>query len=171
MGNHRLNPAPREYARFVSLNRRTRRGAKSAPGANSPPEVESWLIRAAGKIDDFLLLTEEFFWRIRATGAPLDRASLHVGTLHPQITGYAWNWLSSDGILDEVIVDQRSRAEDAFRRNPLYLIFEHGEVVRGSPSDPGDRARFPLFADLHEQGVTDYIARLERLEAATPSAA
>lgn len=159
MGEHRLNPAPREYARFVSLSRRTRRGATSAPEANSPREVEDWLIREAGKIDDFLLLTEEFFWRIRATGAPLDRASLHVGTLHPQISGYAWNWLSSDGILDEVIVDQRSRAEDAFRRNPLFLVFESGEVVRGDPSSPRDRARFPLFRDLHKQGVADYIAR------------
>ncbi|MEL7463111.1 MAG: adenylate/guanylate cyclase domain-containing protein [Pseudomonadota bacterium] len=158
MGNA-FDPAPREYAAFVSTNRRTRRGAAAAPASNTAAEVEAWLIHDAPKIDDFLLLTEEFFWRIVATGAPLNRASVHVGTLHPQLAGYGWNWLSSDEILDEVIVDIRSRDQDAFRKNPLFLAFEHGETVRARPGDPATRERFPICVDLHEQGVTDYIAR------------
>ncbi|MEO1610898.1 MAG: adenylate/guanylate cyclase domain-containing protein, partial [Pseudomonadota bacterium] len=144
---HAIDPAPREYAPFVSLNRRSRRGASAAPPANTAAEVEAWLIHDAPKIDDFLLLTEEFFWRIVATGAPLNRASLHVGTLHPQLAGYGWNWLSSDEILDEVIVDIRSRNQDAFRKNPLFLAFEYGETVRAAPTEPAMRERFPICVD------------------------
>ena len=156
---HKFDPAPREFPPFVTATRRTRRGSAAAPDANTAAEVEEWLIHDATRIDDFLLLIEEFLWRIVATGAPLNRASLHVGTLHPQLAGYGWNWLSSDQILDEVIVDMRSREQDAFRRNPLFLAFENGRTVRASPADPDARARFPLFEDLHARGVTDYIAR------------
>ncbi|MEM8753243.1 MAG: adenylate/guanylate cyclase domain-containing protein, partial [Pseudomonadota bacterium] len=88
-----------------------------------------------------------------------DRASLHVGTLHPQISGYGIIWLSSDRIVDEVEVDLRSLTQSAYKENPLYLVFESGETVRADPRDPAARSRFPLFDDLHEAGVTDYFAR------------
>lgn len=159
MSLDQIDPAPRSYARFVTVHRRARRGPSCAPKTTTAAEIEDWLIRDAPKITDFLSLSEEFFWRIVASGAPLNRASLHVGTLHPQLAGYSWNWLSSDEIIDEVIVQLASRQEDSFRKNPLFQVFELGETVRGSPQNEEDRARYSLFVDLHEQGVTDYIAR------------
>ncbi|MEM7523705.1 MAG: adenylate/guanylate cyclase domain-containing protein [Pseudomonadota bacterium] len=159
MRSDNIDPAPRKYANFVTINRRMSRGPSCAPEVTTAAEIEDWLLRDAPQIDDFLLLVEEFFWRIVASGAPLNRASLHVGTLHPQIAGYGMNWMSSDQILDEVVVDLQSRKQDSFILNPLYLVFEKGETVRGDPRDAAARERFPLFSDLYEQGVTDYLAR------------
>ena len=159
MRRQSFDPAPRSYVRFVTPVRRSRRGPACAPAACSGAELEDWLVHEALFIDDFMALTEEFFWRIRATGAPLDRASFHVGTLHPQIAGYAWNWLSSDEIIDEVIVGSEARSQEAFLRNPLHRTFDYGETVRGDPREPETAERFPLLADLARQGVTDYVCR------------
>lgn len=154
-----IDPAPRSYASFVQVRRRSRAGRAAAPETTTIAEIETWLLSEAMAFEDFMTLAEAFFWRIVAAGAPLNRASLHVGTLHPQLAGYSWNWLSSDELMDELVVMIARRDESAYIRSPLYAVFEHGETVRGDPRDPAARARFPLFDDLHEQGVTDYIAR------------
>lgn len=154
-----FDPAPRRYARFVTAVRRSARGPSSAPAETTAAAIEAWLLGGASGEDDALALIESFFWRLRAAGLAVDRGSFHVGTLHPQIAGYAWNWLASDGLIDEVIVGPEAQLQAAFLANPLHPVFDRGETVRGSPARAEDRARFPLFEDLHQQGLTDYVAR------------
>lgn len=154
-----LDPAPRSYARYVTAVRRSTRGPAAAPDRTDPAGIERWLLGPALEEADAMLLIETFLWILRAAGIPLDRASFHVGTLHPQIAGYAWNWRAEDRITDEVIVGPEARSQEAYLRNPLAPVFDRGETARGNPQDEADRARFPLFEDLAPQGVTDYVAR------------
>ena len=111
------------------------------------------------RYEDFAKLYEELVWRGIASGAPISRATVHVGTLHPQLSGYSWNFELLDGCVDEIVVDRQASATKSFTLNPLYRVFNHGETVRVAPQDPEDAKRFPLMAELAEQGVTDYIAR------------
>ncbi len=154
-----FDPAPRSYAPFVSAVRRSARGPASAPAETTVAETVDWLLQNRTVDDDPLAMIESFFWRLRAAGLPVDRGSFHVGTLHPQIAGYAWNWRAADGLTDEVIVSPGADGQDAYLRNPLRPVFEKGEAVRGSPARAEDRARFRMFEELHAQGVTDYVCR------------
>ena len=152
--DRQLDPSPRSYPAMVSL---LRRGAfdRRAIGSQTLPAIRNWLLGEAVAESDLLDLFQSFLWRLVAAGMPLDRASLHVGTLHPQLFGYAWNWNIDDGLCDEVKVDEAVLATDAYRKNPLFRVVEHGERFRARITESESS---PLLADLCRQGMTEYAA-------------
>lgn len=152
-----LDPAPRRYSPGVALLRRSDRGAAAAPIATTVSDVEAWLLSDAMSEDDLLPLFEALAWRLAAAGLSLDRASLHIGTLHPQLYGFAWNWSRLDGLCDELKVPEAALGSDSYRRTPLFRAIEHGEAFRGDLTDPAIRERFPFMAELAGQGFTDYV--------------
>lgn len=151
------DPAPRRYSPGVTLLRRSDGGPALAAAATSLAETEAWLLADAISEDDLLALFESLVWRLVAAGLPLDRASLHVGTLHPQIYGFAWSWNRLDGFCDELRVPEAALASDSYRSNPLFKAVEGGEPFRGDLTDPATLAAFPLMAELAQQGFTDYV--------------
>ena len=153
-----LDPAPRQYPAAVTLVRRSARGPAAAPAVVSFADIETWLLHEAAAEKDMLLFLESFVWRVVAAGGALARVSLHIGTLHPQLVGFAWNWNINDGLCDEVKVAEAATIADAFTRNPLYRVFGFGEIIRRQPHTPEAQAEFPLMAELAEAGMTDYIA-------------
>ncbi len=154
----RLDPAPRSYSSAVTLLRRSAGGPDRAPERTTVEEIEAWLFGEAMRLDDILPLFESLAWRLVAAGLPLDRASLHVGTLHPQLFGFAWNWSAIDGLCDEIKVSEAALKTDAYRRNPLFQVIERGEAFRGDTRDPAVVGRFPLLAEVAAQGIVEYIA-------------
>jgi len=158
MPTPRPNPTPRSYPPFVTLLRRAEKGDQRAPATSSLAEIEAWLLSSALSETDLLVLFDSLAWRLVAAGLPLDRASLHVGTLHPQLFGFAWNWARGDGLCDEVKVSEASLQTEAYRRNPLFRVIEHGETVRGRTADTEVVARFPILAELAAQDFTEYAA-------------
>jgi adenylate cyclase len=105
-----------------------------------------------------VLLFEQFVWRMIAAGLPLDRASVHVGTLHPQLIGFAWNWLINDGYCDEIKVTEATNTTDSYTKSALYRVLEFGEAVQRKTRDPAAQAEFPIMKEFAEQGLTEYIA-------------
>ncbi len=158
MHSRPIDPAPRRYPDFVYLYARAQRGPSAAPETNSVEDIMDWLIEGALGEPDLISLFETLVWRAVAAGLSLDRASLHVGTLHPQLLGFAWNWNREDGFVDEVRVEEGSTQTDAFKRNPLFRVIRLGERVRRDPQNPAAAQEFPLMAELRDQGFTDYIA-------------
>jgi adenylate cyclase len=139
------------------LVRRSARGAAAAPARATIDGIEDWLLGEALRLDDLLLLFEALAWRLVAAGLPLDRASLHVGTLHPQVFGLQMLWRRADGLCDEATVAERALRNDAYLRSPLRRAIEHGESIRARTDDPAMAERFPLIAELAGQGITDYM--------------
>lgn len=158
MAKHKIDPSPRDYPVFVALIRRGDRGAAAAPAHNSFDDIERWLLGDAAREDELLPLVETMIWRLVAAGVPLDRVSLHVGTLHPQLLGFAWNWNSADGLCDEVRVAEGSMKTDTYLRNPLHRVIDHGETVVIDTAEPGARDRFRLVGDLIDAGIRAYVA-------------
>ncbi|QQS12776.1 MAG: adenylate/guanylate cyclase domain-containing protein [Rhodospirillales bacterium] len=150
--------SPRKYPPAVTLIRRSTAGPASAPERCDSDAIEAWLLGPAAREDDLLALFESLMWRLVAAGLALDRASLHVGTLHPQVFGFAWNWNRADGGCDEVRVGEAALASDAYRRNPLFGVIENGLAFRARTDDPPVAARYPLMAELATQGITEYVA-------------
>ncbi len=153
-----LDPAPRRYPQGVMLVRRSSLGTAAARGSTSFAAIESWLLHEAALERDMLLFVESFIWRLVAAGAPIERMSLHIGTLHPQLVGFAWNWNSVDGFCDEVKVAESANQSDSFRRNPLFRVFNFGETIRRDPRTPEAQAEFAMMAELAALGLTDYVA-------------
>ena len=153
-----LDPAPRHYPPTVSLVRRSARGPAAAPAGITVPQIEQWLLRDAAREPEMVRLFESFVWRMVAAGLPIDRTTVHVGTLHPQLVGYAWSWLINDGLCDEVKADDRTDESEGYLRSALYRVIEFGEVVRRRVDDPAAQAEFPLLAELAEIGITEYVA-------------
>ncbi|MBL6432336.1 MAG: hypothetical protein HPM95_19710 [Alphaproteobacteria bacterium] len=142
----------------MTVMRRSSRYADAPPPACFHVDIEDWLLTAALDQSDLLYLFEDFVWRLVDAGLPLDRASLHIGTLHPQLYGFGFNWERKDRICDEIKVAQETLASDAYRKNPLYQVIEHGETVRIHLSDARAVARYPLMADLAKAGFNAYVA-------------
>ena len=151
-----IDPSPRSYPNMVTLLRRG--DFDLALPASTSEELEAWLLDEAAKQDDLLSLFQEFVWRLIAAGFSIDRASLHVGTLHPELYGYAWNWNLDDGFCDEVKVDEAVLATDAYRKNPLFRVIEYGEFFRGKTNSDDKDQQSPLLAELASQGITEYAA-------------
>lgn len=154
-----LEPAPRSYPELVTLLRRSSRYAAHPPVFDDTQPARDWLLGAALNGEDLMLLFEEFLWRLIAGGLPLDRASLHVGTLHPQLYGFAWNWEREDSLCDEVKVHEKMLSSDAYQKNPLFRVIEHGEIFRARCDDPETAARYPLTRELADKGYTDYVSQ------------
>ena len=153
-----IDPSPRSYPRFVTLMRRSSDGRDAAPAETTAAAIEAWLLADAIAIEDLLPLYESLVWRMVAAGLPLARASVHVGTLHPQLLGFAWNWNAGDGLTDEVKVDAFALQTDQYKRNPLYRVIEHGEHFRLDTADPDVAGRYPITTELAGQGITEYCA-------------
>jgi adenylate cyclase len=81
-----------------------------------------------------------------------------MGTLHPQLIGFAWNWKSDDKFVDEVKVAEAAALSESFLRNPLFRVREHGETIRRDPRAPGVAEEFPILGELAADGIVDYIA-------------
>jgi len=121
-------------------------------------EIREWLLKEALAEDDFLLLMQALVWRLVAAGLPLDRVTVHVGTLHPQLLGFYWHWKRSDGLVDELTVKQGSLSTDRFRRSPLALVIGRGERFRARTDDLELVGRYPLLRDLDAEGIREYCA-------------
>ncbi len=152
-----IDPAPRSYPDAVWLLRRSTRGRSVVPESQTVAQIEAWLLEEAVRVGSLLDLLEMFVWRLVVAGLPLDRASLHTGTLHPQLVGFAWNWNIADGIVDEVKVGEANLSTDSFKRSPLAIVFQTGNPVVINPMQT-DAARFNLTDDLRKLGITQYLA-------------
>ena len=153
----KLDPAPRSYPPAVTLVRRAQRHGESIPNLTTAAAIEEWLLSSAIRENDLLGLFHMFVVRLVTAGLPLERVSLHVGTLHPQLIGFGWVWEQSDGLCDEFQVAEAALRSHAYRLNPLYRVIEYGEKVRCRTADPAAIERFPLVRELASQGITDYL--------------
>lgn len=149
---------PRHYPTLVTLIRRISNGPSVAPAQTTCAEIRDWLLTDAIGEEDLLPLIEALVWRMTAAGLPVDRVTVHVGTLHPQLLGFYWHWDRGDGLVDELKVDQAGFGLDRYRRSPLSVVIRKGETFRARTDDPKMAARYPLLTDLREQGLADYTA-------------
>ena len=148
---------PRRYAPGVKLLQR-RTFQLDLQTRLSPTDIKRWMLGAASKTVSASVLTEEFACRLAQAGLGVSRLSLNVGILHPQLFGYAWNWSSLDGICDEIQIPEETLYSDAYRKNPLFRVMEHGEVLRLMLTTEKAKAQSPLMGELAAANYTEYVA-------------
>ncbi len=168
---HSEDPYPRKYAPGVRLVQRQRFELDLKASTNAEG-IESWLLRDASKTASAHALVAEFAGQLARSSFGVDRFTVIVGTLHPQVRRYAWSWNTQDGICDEIQVGEETLTSAEYRNNPIYKVVEFGEVVRVMLSGETAEAHSPLMHELAADGFSEYVAlplsaRGEKYNAAT----
>lgn len=124
--------------------------------ASDLQKLTEWLIDGARTAPSPPQMMAETCERLVAAGLPLWRVGLFIRTLHPDIIGRNLIWRPGAEVeIGSAHYEVLNSPE--FLNSPLAIVFREGREVRAVLDGP-DGKRFPLFDDLREEGVTDYIA-------------
>jgi adenylate cyclase len=119
-------------------------------------KITDWLVDGARSAGSPSRMMAEICERLVAAGLPLWRVGVFVRTLHPDIYGYNFIWRLGAEV-EMGTVDFNILGSPLFMNSPLMIVFMEGKEVRGRLEELKG-SRFPIFDDLHAEGVTDYIA-------------
>src|SRR5260221_480784 len=119
--------------------------------------VVTWILSEGRLIAQPTRLVEGLIQALRSAGAPIDRFTLGVGTLHPHIAAWSVSWHVKTGRVDYALRDRGVFMSDSYLGGPVQIVRERGEIVRRRLNDVGadDHA---LYHDLVAEGMTDYLA-------------
>jgi adenylate cyclase len=120
-----------------------------------------WLVREAAGQPYFDNIFGELCERLLADGLPLDRATLHVRTLHPQFVGARVLWRPGIGELEIARLSHTEIDDPRFRHNPIRALYEGAEGIRrrfGLAQPEAGGEEYAIYEDLRAEGFTDYVA-------------
>jgi adenylate cyclase len=123
-----------------------------------PGPVLDWLIHDARWLPGGRELLSQLAIRLNEAGLPLARASFHFRTLHPQLFGIGVYWQRDGGDIRVFRAERGIERTDLFLKSPMRVLFEGAGAVRQRLDLPQLEFAFPLFEELREQGLTDYVA-------------
>lgn len=122
-------------------------------------KVSMWLQQAALNGEGLETLVQGFCERLAAAGMPLIRVHLSFSVLHPLYDALGFTWMRGQGTTVEGYrAERESDDNDRFLKSPYYYLLSHnlGHMRRHISADTPNE--FPVFEQLKEIGVTDYIA-------------
>jgi adenylate cyclase len=122
------------------------------------PDLVRWLLVDARRLRRDAILVDELGWRLVGAGVPVWRMTLHVGTLHPQILGFAWRWSRETGRTEVLRISHGTRTSEDFLKSPIKSVIGEGKTVRYRLERGEGIADYPLLADVARAGGTDYFA-------------
>ena len=125
------------------------------------PEVAAitdWLVEQGLMRTGFDQLVEGFCHRLRAIDVPVWRAFVSADTLHPRIRGMGCSWREDQGLRSDVYI-HRLNPPEAYLQSPFKRMLDRGLNELRVRLDGSEPIEFPLLEELHDQGVTDYLAQ------------
>ncbi|TCU22407.1 adenylate cyclase [Rhizobium azibense] len=119
-------------------------------------KILDWLINETRNqrfIDNILV---EMCERLRASGVPVARATMHFRTLHPQWLGARILWRPGLQEANITTFGYGVETTSQFLNSPMNEIFSGGQEVRQNLEK--EVASYPLYGELQGEGLTDYVA-------------
>ena len=107
-----------------------------------------------------------FCRRTVEAGFPARRFNMSIGTLHPRLGARSYIWRPEGLTTDEFLRRRSDEESEAYVRSPIYHLRRSGDLRLRRRLDAGAPDDFPLLAELREEGMTEYVARLVRFAAA-----
>jgi adenylate cyclase len=154
-GSARPPPISRDHIVILDV---VTRPPEDRPAQDSVDEIAEWLVGPARQIDSGTASFDEFAWRLLASGMPLLRVTLHVGTIHPQFLGSTIVWWRDTGQTTQVMIGHEIGDAIPYGKNPVRRVCEGGETLRRRLDLPDEQLDFDVLIELRERGGTDYIA-------------
>ncbi len=119
--------------------------------------IVSWLLEERLNIGRTSYLLTLYCQRLREIGLPVDRATIHMPQLHPQIVARSLLWLRETGGSVETGHRHGDRSQDFYLRSPVRIIYEGGAKVHSRIASLNGPHEFPIIDDLHRDGYADYL--------------
>jgi adenylate cyclase len=129
---------------------------KSQARATAAPLID-WLLETRLRRLRATLLFDQFCRRLRDLEVPIDRATLHIPQLHPQLRSVTMSWDVESGGAIETGRLHGIEATDYFLQSPVRLVFEGEPTVRRRLEAPDCPMDFPVLQDLAAAGYRDYL--------------
>ena len=122
--------------------------------------IAAWLLEDERiKSSRTTILLDLYVRRLIDAGLPIDRATLHIQQLHPQLGARTVLWEREAGGAVETGLDHRVRHAPAFINSPVKRMYDGCPAIRRRLEDPDCQMDFPILSDLKEKGLTDYTMR------------
>jgi adenylate cyclase len=128
-----------------------------ASPANNDCPVFGWVENFGRYADGIPSLVTEVCNRFVDNGLPLERVSIVMRTLHPQIAVSGYMWRAGEKELSMFSADHQTQTRESYQRSPVRSIFEGSPGLRRRLADPECPRDFPILVDLDREGVTDYL--------------
>ena len=120
--------------------------------------LADWLLRDAWKAASSSELAEKFLGFLRSSGYPLDRSTIIMPTLHPQIFATVLVWRADTAGIRVVYEPHDILHQPKFADSPFAPIIRGAGGVRRRLEDADCKLDFPVVRDLQKEGATDYVA-------------
>jgi adenylate cyclase len=119
-----------------------------------------WLVRETQGQPFLDNLYAEFCERLRDEGLPLDRATMHLRTLHPQFMGARLLWRPGMKEAELATVGHTMFDDPRFLNSPIHALYEGADGIRQrlDLQSSGEGEEYGIYADLRAEGMTDYMA-------------
>jgi len=130
-------------------------------------KLASWLAKVGLEGRAETVLVEGFCQRAVAAGLPLVRAIVFIDTLHPIHEGRAFRWEREkpEATLTEYGRSTEGEAAERWRTNPFFRMLADGESLMRRRIEAEGEVEFPMFAELREASITDFVAIINRFAA------
>jgi adenylate cyclase len=137
---------------------------KHSTSATLLEEVVQWLNLQALNDASLETIARGTCERLAAAGLPLARAYMSFSMLHPLYRAVGYLWERGTGFSMEKHRHVRGGVEaDRFLKSPFYHLLKNDlPHLRRRIQNTGGPVEFPVFTELREQGITDYLAYTRR---------
>jgi adenylate cyclase len=117
----------------------------------------------AGAVD--VAIVNSVCERLVAGGVPLCRLVIGVDTLHPLVGGRLYTWRRGRGVeCDEIDREASLPSAPMWVQSPFHHLLRSGDPLYRFRYPPADgRYPFPILEELAAEGLTDYLASVQRL--------
>ena len=135
-------------------------GAETGAWPSRRQAALDWLVNESQGLrfaDDLLA---ELGRRLIADGLPLVRATLHVRTLHPQFMGATMIWRPELEKTELIFITREMIESSGYANSPIRALYEGAEGIRQrlDVALPVDAEDYGIYAELRDEGITDYLA-------------
>ena len=120
--------------------------------------LADWLLRDAWKAESSADLAQKFLGFLRSAGYPVDRSTVIMPTLHPQIFATVLVWRADTPGIRTVFEPHDILHQPKFADSPFAPIIRGAGGVRRRLEEPDCPLDFPVVRDLRAEGATDYVA-------------
>jgi adenylate cyclase len=128
-------------------------------------ELCAWITEAglAGQSETATL--EGFCERALELGIPLARANVVIDTLHPVYEGRAFVWRCQTRKTSLSEFGRGSSESKRWENSPFYYLEFNDEPMLRRRISADTEKEFPIFPELRAEGITDYVAIINRFAA------
>ena len=102
------------------------------------------------------MVFSEFCHGLAELGVPVERATIHMPQIHPQLMARSMLWLPETGGAVETGRRHGIESSNYYLASPIRQIYEGAPAIRRTLADPNCPMDFPILEELKVKGFADY---------------